>query len=441
MARFSIRAHPTRWRWVLWALLAVGFLLVSFHRVTTAVLADDLSRAFDTTGAELGMLHAAFFYIYAALQLPSGILVDRVGSRRVAAAGLAVMSLGVFGFALAPTYALAFASRALLGLGGSVLYTATLRFLANWYRPDEFATMTGWTIAAAGMGGVLATTPLAIAIDSTGWRSVLLAVGVGGVGLAAVTFFVVRDRPTDAGFQPLDGVQPPTTRIEFSTVVENTKRVLSEGETWLMGTMLFLVLGTNFTVLGLWGVPYISDLYDVSVRTASLVVFAGNVAFLIGSPLMGSLSDRLGHRTELILGSCVVFTLAYGLIFLFVTPPLLLAGVLLFAALFVMGGAVIAFTVAKERHAASASATATGAINSMGYFGAAVFPAVMGYALDAYWTGETVAGARVYTPAGYRVAFGIATAAGVVAIVCAYLLHRRESRVEVSASGHPEPTD
>ena len=441
MARVSIRAHPTRWRWVLWALLAVGFLLVSFHRVTTAVLADDLSRAFDTTGAELGLLHASFFYIYAGLQLPSGILVDRAGSRRVAAVGLAVMSLGVFGFALAPTYAIAFVSRAVLGLGGSVLYTATLRFLANWYRPDEFATMTGWTIAAAGLGGVLATTPLAIAIDSAEWRTVLLAIGVGGVALAVVTFFVVRDRPRDAGFEPVDGVSPSTTRIEFSTVVTNTKRVLREGETWLMGTMLFLILGTNFTVLGLWGVPYIADLYDVSVRTASMFVFVGNVGFLLGSPIMGTLSDRLGHRTEIILGSCVVSTLAYSLIFLFVTPPLLVAGGLLFAALFMMGGVLIAFTVAKERHVAAASATATGAINSMGYFGAAVFPAAMGYALDAYWTGEVVAGARVYTPTGYRVAFGIATAAGVVAVVCAYLLHRRESGTEATPTGQAEPSD
>ncbi|SEL16568.1 MFS transporter [Haloferax larsenii] len=441
MARFSLRSNPTRWRWVLWALLAVGFMLVSFHRVTSAVLADDLSRAFETTGAELGLLHASFFYIYAGLQLPAGILVDRAGSRRVAAAGLGVMAFGVFGFALAPTYGLAFASRALLGLGGSVLYTATLRFLANWYRPDEFATMTGWTVAAAGLGGVLATTPLAIAIEQAEWRMVLLGVGVVGVGLAVLTYVGVRDRPRDAGFEPLDGVEPPMSDIEFATVVENTKRVLRERETWLMGTMLFLVIGTNFTVLGLWGVPYIADLYDVSVQTASMFVFVGNVGFLLGSPLMGSLSDRFGHRTLFILGSCVVFTVAYGLIFLLVTPPLLVAGGLLFAALFVMGGVVIAFTVAKERHEAEASATATGAINSLGYFGAAVFPAVMGYALDAYWTGETVAGARVYTPAGYRVAFGIAAAAGVVAIVCAYLLHRSESRVESAAMEQAEPTD
>ncbi|MFC7202813.1 MFS transporter [Haloferax namakaokahaiae] len=441
MARFSIRASPTRWRWVLWALLAVGFLLVSFHRVTTAVLAEDLSRAFETTGAELGLLHASFFYIYAGLQLPAGILVDRAGSRRVAAGGLLVMALGVFGFALAPTYAISFASRALLGLGGSVLYTATLRFLANWYRPDEFATMTGWTVAAAGMGGVLASTPLALAIDAADWRSVLLAIGVAGVGLAVLTFLLIRDRPQDAGFTPLSGVESPTSSVELSAVIENTKLVLRERETWLLGTMLFLVLGVNFSFLGLWGVPYIANLYEVSVQTASLVVFAGNVGFLLGSPLMGTLSDRLGYRTELIVVSCTLFTLAYGLLLVTVTPPLFVAAGLLFVALFVMGGTIIAFTVIKERHDAEASATATGAINSVGYFGAAILPAVMGYALDTYWTGETLAGARVYTAAGYRVAFAIATVSGIVAVACAYALHRRESALDAASTATAETTD
>ncbi|AUV82504.1 MFS transporter [Salinigranum rubrum] len=427
MTTRALRSTPTRWRWVLWALLATGFLLVSFHRVTTAVLADDLTRAFDTTGAELGLLHAAFFYIYAGLQLPAGVLVDRVGPRRVAGGGLAVMTLGVVGFALAPTYGIAFVSRALLGLGGSVIYTATLRFLASWYRPDEFASMTGWTVAASGVGGVLATTPLAVAVDAADWRAVLGVIGVGGLGLAIVTYLVVRDQPSDAGFEPLDGVKPPETETDIQTVLVNTKEIVRERETWLMGVMLFLVFGVNFTVLGLWGVPYIADLYDVSVQRASTFVFAGNVGYLLGSPLLGIVSDRIGRRTELILGSCVLFTLAYGLVFLLVTPPLLLIGVVLFVALFVQGGTIINFTVAKERHDASASGTVTGTVNSIGYFGAAVFPALMGYTLDTYWTGETVAGARVYTAAGYRVAFGIATAAGLAAVCCAAWLHYRES--------------
>lgn len=427
--------RATRWRWLLWAVLASGFLLVNFHRTSTAVISGPLASTFDTTGTELGVLHASFFYIYAALQLPAGLLVDRYGSRNVATAGLCVMSVGALGFALAPTFAVGFAARTLVGLGGSVVYTATLRLLANWYRPDEFATMTGWTVAAAGLGGVLATTPLAIAVESTDWRVAMGTAALAGFALTAVVYTLVRNKPADAGFQPIEGVSPPVGIPDTSTVVANTKHILTERETWLMGALLFFTLGTNFTVLGLWGVPYLVDLYPIGVGAASGYVLVGNLGLLLGSPVIGTLSDRFGNRTLLIVGSTVVFTLAYGLIFLTVQPPLVVFAVTLFVAQFVTGGTLLSYTVAKERHAASASATATGVVNGMGWFGAAVFPAVMGATLDAYWTGELVGGARSYTASGYRVAFGIAVVAGVVAMICAVWLHLRVQREPVAEQG------
>ncbi len=423
--RFASIRTRARWRWVLWSALAAGFLLMNFHRVSSAVLADDLTRAFDTTGTELGLLHSSFFYIYAALQLPAGLLVDRAGSRRVAAWGLAVMSVGVVGFALAESLLWGFLARALVGLGGSVLYVATLRFCANWYRRDEFATMTGWTVAAAGLGGVLATTPLALAVAVVGWRGTLLATAVVGGALAGAVYLLVRDRPSDGGFDPVEGADPPDRDVDLGTVATNTRHVLGERETWVMGVMLFFVIGTNFTVLGLWGVPYIAHVYDVSVAHASAYVLVGNVGLIVGPPVMGTLSDRVGRRTDLILASAVAFTLAYGTVFALVSPPLPVFGALLFLALFTNGGILLAYTVAKERHATTASGTITGTINSIGYFGAAVFPALMGGALDAYWTGATIDGARVYTATGYRVAFGMATVAGVVAVVCAGWVHVR----------------
>ena len=88
-------SNPRSRRWLIWVALAAAFLLVNLHRLSTAVLADRLMAAFDATGVELGTLHAAFFYIYATLQLPAGVLVDRVGTRWTAAVGLVVMNLGV----------------------------------------------------------------------------------------------------------------------------------------------------------------------------------------------------------------------------------------------------------------------------------------------------------------------------------------------------------
>lgn len=444
-----VSAGTRRRRLLQWGLLAAGFLFVNFHRTATAVLADALAGTFDATGTELGLLHASFFYIYAALQLPAGLVVDRYCPRRVGAGGLALMTAGVAAFATSGSLTVALVARGVVGLGGSVLYVATLRFLASWYRPQEFATMTGWTIAAAGVGGVLATTPLALAIEAVGWRAALLATGAAtGIIAVGVAAFVrdrpsgpvaddSRDRPSGDDGGAADVGEPERETASLADVLANTRTVFGEAETWLMGAMLFFVLGVNFTVIGLWGVPFVVDTYDVTVGRASTYVLLGNVGFVLGSPALGALSDRLGRRTELIVASSLGFALAYAA--LLAVPPLPVVGLVFFLVMFANGGVALAFTVGKERHAPDVGGTITGIINSLGYFGAATFPALLGVVLDAYWTGETIGGARVYTVAGYRVAFGIATLAGLLATGCALWLHVRESRAGAVTSSAAAP--
>lgn len=420
-------ASPQKRRWILWGILAGAFLLVNFQRVTSAVLAEDLAAVFDASAAQLGLLYSSFFWIYAAMQVPAGLLADRAGPRAVATAGGVLMAAGVFGFALSDSLLAGFLTRALVGLGGSVIYISTLRFLANWFRPREFATMTGWTISAAGVGGILATTPLALSVDAFGWRETLIATGGLTLAFAVATYAFVRDQPADAGFEPLAGVAPPTT-TSLSDVVANTKAVLGERDTWMMGLITFFVIGMNFTVLGLWAVPYIVHVYDVTVTRASTYVLLGNVGFVLGPPSIGWLSDRIGRRTDMILLSSVGFTLAYGTIALTVAPPLPVVGAVLFVAMFLNGGVALVYTVAKERHPSEASGTITGAINSLAYFGVAVFPPLLGKVLDAYWTGQTVNGSRIYTTVGYRIAFVIVTVGGILATLCALWLFRQPHR-------------
>lgn len=116
------------------------------------VLAETLVRTFEMSGAELGLLHSSFFYLYAALQLPAGIFTDYAGSRKTAVYGTLAMSVGSVVFALSPSYVWALAARALLGVGASVLYLAILRFCANWFRANEFATLSGLTLTVSALG-------------------------------------------------------------------------------------------------------------------------------------------------------------------------------------------------------------------------------------------------------------------------------------------------
>lgn len=416
--------NPYRRRWLGWGLLAAAFFLVSLHRTSTAVLSEQLMQAFDTTGTSLGLLHSSFFYLYAAFQVPAGLLTDRYGARAIAAGGTVLMSAGALAFGTSENYLVAFLGRLLVGLGASVLFVAILRFCANWFRPDEFGTMTGVTFTVGILGGLAATTPLAVAISTFGWRTTLLALGVAGLLVAVGIVFVSHDTPDDAGLEPIERV-PERPDVTASDLKRHTITALREPETWLIGLMLFFMTGVGITIFGLWGIPYLVQTYDISVTRASVYLLVGNVGGMIGPTLFGWLSDRLGRRTELIAISAVVFTLTWGVFAVFGAIPLLLVGAIFLFGRILRGGIPLAFTVMKERHPEGASGTVVGMVNTMGWIGAAVFPVILGAALDTYWTGEMVNGTRVYTELGYRVAFGISVAAGLISVLCAILLHLR----------------
>jgi sugar phosphate permease len=435
-------SNPYRRRWLGWGLLVAAFFLVSLHRVSTAVLSEQLMQAFDTTGTSLGLLHSSFFYLYAAFQVPAGLLTDRYGARAIAAGGTALMSVGALGFGLSGTYALAFLGRLLVGLGASVLFVAVLRFAANWFRPDEFGTMTGATFTVGIFGGLAATTPLAIAISTLGWRTTLLGLGLFGLAVAVGVVLLAHDTPDDAGLEPIDNV-PERPEVDASDLKRYTTDALREPETWLLGVMLFFMTGVGITIFGLWGIPYLVQTYGISVTEASVYLLVGNVGGMVGPTLFGWLSDRLGRRTELIVISAVVFAATWGIFALFGAIPLLLVGAIFLFGRILRGGIPLAYTVMKERHPEGASGTVVGIVNTMGWVGAAVFPVVLGAALDAYWTGQMVNGTRVYSETGYRVAFAISVAAGVVSILCAVALHlrTRDERSVAAESGAESAMD
>jgi sugar phosphate permease len=297
--------------------------------------------------------------------------------------------------------------------------------------------MSGVTIAIAGLGGILATTPLAVLVETTGWRDAMLGLGLVGLVVGLVVALAARDSPEDADLPPIEGV-PSADTISLSDVVTNAKRVLSGADTWLVGIILFCEVGVNLTVIGLWGVPYMVQNYpNVGVTEASTYALAGSVGLLLGPPLIGRLSDWLERRTGLMVAGGAIYTAAFAILALG-TPPKFVVGAVLFAAGVLAGAFALGYAVVKEQHSAAASGVATGVVNGIGFSGAAVFPVAMGIILDAYWTGETVAGARVYTEFGYQVAFGLATLAGLVALACALALHRR---VEVTPAADPSAGD
>jgi sugar phosphate permease len=424
----NVLSDPTKRRWLAWAALATVFLLVNLHRLSTAVISEELTVDFETSAAQLGTLHASFFLIYAAIQIPTGVLADRLGPRYVGSIGGIVLSLGAVGFALSGSYLAAFASRALIGLGSGVIFVSILRFCANWYRPDEFATMTGLTGSIAGLGAILATTPLAVTVGQFGWRATILSLGGVGIVAAGAVFVLARQSPSAAGLEPIEGVpeQPDITLAELGGHLRTLARDLDQ---WLLSIVFFAGNGAMLTLVGMWGVPYIVVVYELDVTTASYFTLLASVGVLLGPTTIGWFSDRIERRLLPMTVGIGLFAVALAAVPVFGRPPLAVVAVSYLACGFLFGAAMLSLSVVKERYPPSASGIATATVNTAGFVGGTILPTVMGVALDAYQTGETVEGTVAYTEFGYRIAFGILAATVTVGFCCAcWLMVRERSR-------------
>jgi MFS family permease len=168
--------------------------------------------------------------------------------------------------------------------------------------------------------------------------------------------------------------------------------------------------------------------YGLGVTAASYYTLLASVGILLGPPTIGRFSDAIGSRLVPMAGALAVFTAALAIIPVFGRPPLLAVAASYLCCGFFFGGALLGFPIVKERYPAGASGVATATVNTAGFVGAALLPTLMGLALDAYRTGEVVAGAAVYTEFGYRVAFGIITVAAGVGFLCSVWLLVRDRR-------------
>ena len=289
-----------RARWTILLVPALLYFLSYFHRVAPVVVAGDLMAAFAVSAAALGTLSAVYPYCFAAMALPGGSLADVLGPRGTLTLGGLAMGGGAILFGLASAFGVAFAGRLLVGLGASVMLIASLRLAAEWFRTDEFATVAGEAQSVGSLGALAGTTPLALLVEQVGWRHAFVTIGGATALLAAACFLLVRDRP-EPDEVPSDAARaagrPPAPGLR--EVVAGIPNVITTHRSWTAGLTSGGIYGGFAAFIGLWGVPYITQVHGLPrVQAANLVALAA-VGLLVGAPLIGWLSDRVLERRRL----------------------------------------------------------------------------------------------------------------------------------------------
>jgi len=193
-----------RYRWIVYASITSVYFLAYFHRVAPAVMGQVLMKEWSLTGTALGIMSSLYFLLYAAVQVPCGILTDLVGPRKLLMLSAASMAGGSLLSYMAPTFAILCIGRALIGVGAGLTYVPIGKIVRYWFRRREFATMIGLNTSIGNMGAIIATAPLMRLITSVGWRNVFLYVSVLTAPLIVINMKFVENSPEQKGFPPIE---------------------------------------------------------------------------------------------------------------------------------------------------------------------------------------------------------------------------------------------
>lgn len=413
------------YRWLLFAILALAYGYVYFHRNCLSVVADDLATRFQVTARDIGWLSSIYFYCYAAMQFPAGLLSDSVGPRRTVTFSLLLAMAGSLLFALAPTFGVAKLARVMVGLGASMVFIPTMKILAQWFRAHEFAFMSGLMQAAGGVGILAATSLLSLLVTYTGWQWSFGIIAAGTLLLVLGSWWIVRDRPADKGWPSiaeLDHHETPAGEPPQKIgLLRGVRMVLAQKYFWPVAVWFFFDCGIFFGFGSLWGGPYLSHAYGLSKIEYGAILSMLAWGMVLGGPLLGLLSQRVFRSRKKTFTLCasalVILLLALTLFPTGLSRTALVAWFFLFSvcssAIVIMG-----FTTTKELFPVEIAGTCVGMVNFFPFFGGAIFQPLLGQVLDAY--GKNDAG--LYPVEAYRMVLLVLLAASVLSLACTFLM-------------------
>ena len=353
-------------------------------------MVDDLMKEFSVGAAILGYLSATYLYIYAALQIPLGLVVDKYGLRGVVAGACALCGIGSIIFSLADSLYLAYLGRGLVGAGAAFSFVGALNMAARWF-PSRFAVLGGWAQMMGSAGGFVGQAPLSLAVATFGWRSCNLSLGIAGLFLAVLLLFTVRDPKEDQASED-----------NFSIWL-GLKNVCANKQTWLATLAAAGLTSALLAFGGLWGVPYLMKARAIDKPDAASFISIIFVGWAIGAPFFGWLSDRIRRRRILLQWGTCGAALTTGTTILVPTLSTTLVIVVLFLQGFFSASMILGFALAKDNNPPESSGVALGLINTFVVGSGAILQPLVGVLLDYRWTGEMFDGVRVFNLVDFQV--------------------------------------
>lgn len=413
--------------WLVWSVGVFAYLVAVLQRSSFGVAGLDATARFHAAPVTLSGFVVLQLLVYASLQIPVGLLLDRYGARRLIVAGGLIMATGQLLLAVVTDLPVALLARGLVGAGDALTFISVLRVVGAWFSPRRAPLMTQLTALIGQLGQVLSAIPLVALLHGAGWTAAFgSAAGLGTLALV-LAWIVVRDRPLGA----VDTAAAPT----LGEVVRGLR------EAWLTpGTRLgfWSHMGTQFsgTVFALlWGMPFLVAGQGLRPVEASVLLTVFVVAGIVVGPVIGELTARHPlRRSWLVLAIIAATAVAWTAVLLAPQPAPRWLLVLLVLVLAAGGpGSIVGFDFARTFNPGGRQGTAVGIVNVGGFSASLVVVLAVGLVLGA------VGGPDGYTPEAFRAAWCVQYAVWLVALV-GVLRSRQLTRRRMASEGVVVPS-
>lgn len=377
------------YRWAVWGVLVLAFIIVFFQRLSLGVVSGELIAEFEMSSTLFANLGSMYFYAYMFMQIPSGILADTIGARKTVSYGTLLAAIGSVMFGWAPNVTIAFIARFLVGIGVSVVFISILKIQSQWFFEREFATMSGLTAFMGNLGGFLAQAPLAFVVGYLSWRMAFIYIGVASFIVALLCYIIVRNTPLEMGLPKIEEIDQKRKKepiLQRPPLMKTIFQVLKNKHIWPPFLLFAGVHGAFIALTGTWGVSYLVDVYGLTSKEASNYTSIAVLGLGIGSYVIGKVSDIINKRKLPTIIYMAVATISWGVLTFTngAKPPLITLYPIFFFIGFSCAAFVMCWACGKETSHPTATGIATSVVNTGGFVGAAILPPILGKVFDRY---------------------------------------------------------
>jgi len=374
--------------YIVWGVANLFYLYEVILRVSPSVMTNQLMEHYGITGSILGIMIAFFYYAYTALQVPCGLILDKLGARNLLTASTILSTIGSVLFAWTNQVIVAECGRCMVGAGAACAFISCLQIASAVLPAKHFAIFAGMSNMMGTFGALCAGFPVARLVNEIGWRETVFSLAAVGMVIAILAYYFI---PKNMDVHATNAEQ--SFLSIFKKVIQNKQIVLSG----LVGGFMYLPVSV-FSEL--WAIPFFMSKYNINNETASLASSILFIGFAIGSIPVALVAKRVNGYMKTIRFSIV------GVALLFI-PLIYVHNIYLsFFCTFLIGiitsGEVLVFTCAKNNESLQNAGTAIALTNGLVMLAGSIFQPVLGVLLDVFWTGTMAEGIRIYDISCYQ---------------------------------------